>query len=104
MLRRTLGAIFSMPELDLGDDLTNPFLLNPDGTVTPEMKKASSDGFSIAAKPEVRRFCRSIYNGRRQHARGTPFSGLLSLRQEPYGADFVYQGILITRRGGALKG
>ena len=42
-----------MPELNLGDDLTNPFLLNPEGTVTPEMEKQSGDGFSVAAKSEI---------------------------------------------------
>ena len=87
----TLETIFSMPELDLGDDLTNPFLLNPDGTVTPEMKKASSDGFSIAAKPEVKGFAAPFIMAGANTRVVRRSAALLGLRQEPYGADFVYQ-------------
>ena len=35
----TLETMFSMPDVAQIDDMTNPFLLNPVGTFTPEMKK-----------------------------------------------------------------
>ena len=56
----TLETIFSMPELNLGDDLTNPFLLNPEGTITPEMEKQSVDVFGVAAKSEITAMARRL--------------------------------------------
>ena len=45
--------MFSMGELDLGDDLTDPFLLNPAGSYSDEQKQLSSDRVGIAKKREI---------------------------------------------------
>ena len=86
----TLETMFSMPDVAQIDDMTNPFLLNPVGTFTPEMKKNSKDKYSIISRPEIKGY-------------GSPFimagantrvvrrsAALSELVQEPYGANFVY--------------
>ena len=40
--------MFSMGDLDLGKDIRDPFLLNPEGSYTNEQKKLSSDVFKIS--------------------------------------------------------
>ena len=49
----TLETMFSMGELDLGDDLTNPFLLNPEDSYSDEQMQLSSDRVGIAKKSEI---------------------------------------------------
>lgn len=87
----TLETIFSMPELDLGDDLTDPFLLNPEGTVTPQMKQASGDSLGMAKKPEVKGFAAPFIMAAANTRVVRRSAALLAQRQEPYGADFTYQ-------------
>ena len=50
----TLETMFSMGELDLGDDLTNPFLLNPEDSYSNEQKQLSGDRVGISKKPEIK--------------------------------------------------
>jgi short subunit dehydrogenase-like uncharacterized protein len=86
----TLETIFAMPELNLGDDLTDPFLLNPTGSTTPEMEKASRDGFGVAKKAEVNGFASPFIMAAANTRVVRRSAALLGERQEPYGADFVY--------------
>lgn len=87
----TLETIFSMPDLNLGDDLTDPFLLNPDGSTTPDMARHSKDGFGVAAKPEVEGFAAPFIMAAANTRVVRRSAALSALMQEPYGADFVYQ-------------
>ena len=68
-----------MPELDLGDDLTNPFLLNPDGTVTPEMEKSQRRRLRHSRQTGSEGLRRAVYHGRCQYPRGSPFGGFAGL-------------------------
>ena len=87
----TLETMFSMGELDLGDDLTDPFLLNPKDSYSDEQKQESSDRVSLAKKTEINAwsgpFIMAIANTR--VVRRT--EALLALRQESYGPNFTYQ-------------
>ena len=87
----TLETMFSMGELDLGDDLTNPFLLNPEDSYSDEQMQLSSDRVGIAKKSEINAwsgpFIMATANTR--FVRRT--EALLALRQESYGPDFTYQ-------------
>lgn len=87
----TLETIFSMPDLNLGDDLTDPFSLNPDGSTTPDMARHSKDGFGVAAKPEVEGFAAPFIMAAANTRVVRRSAALSALMQEPYGADFVYQ-------------
>jgi short subunit dehydrogenase-like uncharacterized protein len=87
----TLETIFAMPQLDLGDDLTDPFLLNPEASTTPEMEKQSRDGFGIAKKREINGFGAPFIMAAANTRVVRRSAALLGQRQEPYGAEFVYQ-------------
>ncbi len=87
----TLETIFSMPDLKLGKDLTDPFLLNPEDTMTPEMKKQSQDGFGVAAKPEAAGFAAPFIMAAANTRVVRRSAALLEQMQEPYGPHFVYQ-------------
>ena len=94
-----------MPDLKLGDDLTNPFLLNPDGTTTLAMAAHSKDGFGIAAKPPVKGFAAPFIMAAANTRVVRRSAALLGLQQQPYGPDFVYQEYAYhPSRWQALKG
>ena len=44
---------FQWGDLDLGDDLLDPYLLNPKDSYTQEQKEQSSDRVGIAKKNEI---------------------------------------------------
>ena len=101
----TLETIFSMPDLNLGDDLTNPFLLNPEGSVSSEQAKHSKDGFGVAAKPEVNGFAAPFIMAGANTRVVRRSAAISELRQEGYGTDFVYQEYAYhASRWQALKG
>ncbi len=87
----TLETIFAMPDLKLGDDLTNPFLLNPSDTTSPAMESESQDGFGIAAKSEVNGYAAPFIMAAANTRVVRRSAALLGLQQEPYGPHFVYQ-------------
>lgn len=87
----TLETIFAMPDLNLGDDLTDPFLLNPEGSVSADMQKQSGDDFSIASKPEIKGYGAPFIMAAANTRVVRRSAALLGQRQEPYGPDFVYQ-------------
>lgn len=87
----TLETIFAMPDLNLGDDLTDPFLLNPAGSVSADMQKQSGDDFSIAPKPEIKGYGAPFIMAAANTRVVRRSAALLGQRQEPYGPDFVYQ-------------
>jgi short subunit dehydrogenase-like uncharacterized protein len=94
-----------MPELNLGDDLTNPFLLNPDGTVTPEMEKHSGDLFAVSAKSEINGYGAPFIMAGANTRVVRRSAALWAQRQKPYGPDFVYQEFSFhPTRWRAIKG
>ena len=87
----TLETMFSMGELDLGDDLTNPFLLNPEDSYTDEQMQLSSDRVGIAKKSEINAWSGPFIMATANTRVVRRTEALLALRQESYGSDFTYQ-------------
>ena len=101
----TLETIFSMPDLNLGDDLTDPFLLNPKGSFSSEQESQSKDGFSVASKPEVNGFAAPFIMAGANTRVVRRSAAISEMRQEAYGTDFVYQEYAYhASRWQALKG
>ena len=87
----TLETMFSMGELDLGDDLTNPFLLNPEDSYYDEQMQLSSDRVGIAKKSEINAWSGPFIMATANTRVVRRTEALLALRQESYGPDFTYQ-------------
>ena len=87
----TLETMFSMGELDLGDDLTNPFLLNPEDSYSDKQMQLSSDKVGIAKKPEINAWSGPFIMATANTRVVRRTEALLALRQESYGSDFTYQ-------------
>ena len=87
----TLETMFSMGELDLGDDLTNPFLLNPEDSYSDEQMQLSSDKVGIAKKPKINAWSGPFIMATANTRVVRRTEALLALRQESYGSDFTYQ-------------
>ena len=87
----TLETMFSMGDLDLGNDLLDPFLLNPKDSYSQEQLDLSSDKVGIAKKQEINAWSGPFImaNANTRVVRRT--EALLGLRQESYGANFTYQ-------------
>ena len=87
----TIETGFSMGDLNLGEEMQDPFLLNPEESVTPEQRSLSSDSVKIRKNKIINawtgRFIMATMNTRvvRRSA------ALLEARQEAYGVDFTYQ-------------
>ena len=87
----TIETMFSMGDLNLGKQMQDPFLLNPNDSVSEEQKKLSSDRVGIKKNKLIDawtgRFIMATMNTRvvRRSA------ALLESRQEGYGVDFTYQ-------------
>ena len=50
----TIETMFAMGDLDLGKEIRDPFLLNPEGAYTNEQKKLSSDVFKILKQKDLK--------------------------------------------------
>ena len=87
----TIETGFSMGDLNLGKEMQDPFLLNPNNSVTTEQRGLSSDRVKIRKNKFIDawtgRFIMATMNTRvvRRSA------ALLEARQEAYGVDFTYQ-------------
>jgi short subunit dehydrogenase-like uncharacterized protein len=87
----TLETMFSMSELDLGDDLTDPFLLNAKDSYSETQKQLSSDKVGIAKKNQISAWAGPFIMATANTRVVRRTESLLALRQESYGSDFTYQ-------------
>ena len=87
----TLETMFSMGDLDLGDDLLDPYLLNPKDSYTQEQKEQSSDRVGIAKKNEINAWSGPFIMATANTRVVRRTEALLGLRQESYGSNFTYQ-------------
>ena len=87
----TLETMFSMSELDLGDDLTNPFLLNPKDSFSDQQVLQSSDRVGLAKKSEINAWSGPFIMATANTRVVRRSEALLALRQESYGPNFTYQ-------------
>ena len=100
----TLETIFSMGDLDLKDELTDPFLLNPPDSYNAEMHAKSRDTFEIVKKPEISGWGGPFVMAAANTRVVRRSAALLSQRQEPYGSNFTYQEFAFNAsRGQAIR-
>ena len=86
----TLETMFSMPDVASADDMTDPFLLNPSGSVTPEMERNSKDKFGVTSRDEIQGFGGPFIMAGANTRVVRRSAALSELKQEPYGVNFVY--------------
>lgn len=86
----TIETMFSMGELDLGDQLKDNFLLNPEGSVTDKQRKASIPIKGIKKKEEINSWIGPFIMAMANNLVVRRSAALLEQRQEPYGRDFTY--------------
>ena len=86
----TLETMFSMPDVASADDMTDPFLLNPSGSVSPEMEKNSKDKFGVTSRDEIQGFGGPFIMAGANTRVVRRSAALSELKQEPYGVNFVY--------------
>ena len=101
----TLETMFSMPNVASTDDMTDPFLLNPSGSVTPEMEKNSKDKFGVTSRSEIKGFGGPFIMAGANTRVVRRSAALSELMQEPYGVNFVYhEHAYHASRLSAIKG
>ena len=101
----TLETMFSMPDVASADDMTDPFLLNPSGSVSPEMEKNSKDKFGVTSRDEIQGFGGPFIMAGANTRVVRRSAALSELMQEPYGVNFVYhEHAYHASRLSAIKG
>lgn len=101
----TLETMFSMPDVASTGDMTDPFLLNPSGSVTPEMKKNSKDKFGVTSRADIKGFGAPFIMAGANTRVVRRSAALSELKQEPYGVNFVYhEHAYHASRWQAIKG
>ena len=87
----TIETMFAMGDLNLGKEIRDPFLLNPEGSYTSEQKKLSSDIFSISKNKDLNAWSGPFIMAGANTRVVRRSEALLTQRQESYGNNFVYQ-------------
>ena len=87
----TIETMFAMGDLDLGKEIRNPFLLNPEGSYTNEQKKLSSDVLKISKQKNLSAWSGPFIMAGANTRVVRRSEALLTERQESYGNNFVYQ-------------
>ena len=87
----TIETMFAMGDLDLGKDIRDPFLLNPEGSYTNEQKKLSSDVFKISKQKDLNAWSGPFVMAGANTRVVRRSEALLTERQNSYGNNFTYQ-------------
>ena len=87
----TIETMFAMGDLDLGKEIRNPFLLNPEGSYTNEQKKLSSDVLKISKQKDLSAWSGPFIMAGANTRVVRRSEALLTERQESYGNNFAYQ-------------
>ncbi len=87
----TIETMFAMGDLDIGKEIRNPFLLNPEGSYTNEQKKLSSDVLKISKQKDLSAWSGPFIMAGANTRVVRRSEALLTERQESYGNNFVYQ-------------
>ena len=87
----TIETMFSMGDLNLGKEIRDPFLLNPQGSYTSEQKKLSSDIFKISKKTDLNGWSGPFIMAGANTRVVRRSEALLTECQKSYGNNFVYQ-------------
>ena len=86
----TIETMFSMGELNLGDQLRDTFLLNPEGSVTDQQRKDSIPIKGVKKKEEIDSWIGPFIMAMANNLVVRRSAALMEQRQEPYGKDFTY--------------
>jgi short subunit dehydrogenase-like uncharacterized protein len=87
----TLETMFSMADLNLGKKLFDPFLLNPEGTVTDEQKALSRDKASVTSQDKINGWSGPFIMAAANTRVVRRSAALLDLSGQSYGSKFTYQ-------------
>ena len=87
----TIETMFAMGDLDIGKEIRNPFLLNPEGSYTNQQKKLSSDVLKISKQKDLSAWSGPFIMAGANTRVVRRSEALLTERQESYGNNFVYQ-------------
>ena len=87
----TIETIFAMGDLDLGKEIRDPFLLNPEGSYTSEQENLSSDVFKISKQKDLNAWSGPFVMAGANSRVVRRSEALLTERQNSYGNNFIYQ-------------
>jgi len=87
----TLETMFSLADLDLGKSLFDPFLLNPEGTVSDQQKKLSNDKTGVLEQDVINGWSGPFIMAAANTRVVRRSAALHEQKGEKYGQDFTYQ-------------
>ena len=87
----TLETMFSLADLDLGKSLFDPFLLNPEGTVSEEQRKQSKDKTGVLEQDAINGWSGPFIMAAANTRVVRRSAALHQQKGEQYGQDFTYQ-------------
>jgi len=87
----TLETMFSLADLDLGKSLFDPFLLNPEGTVSEEQRKQSKDKTGVLEQDAINGWSGPFIMAAANTRVVRRSAALHEQKGEKYGQDFTYQ-------------
>ena len=87
----TLETMFSLADLDLGKSIFDPFLLNPEGTVSDEQKKLSKDKTGVLEQDAINGWSGPFIMAAANTRVVRRSAALHQQKGEDYGPDFTYQ-------------
>ena len=87
----TLETMFSLADLDLGKSLFDPFLLNPEGTVSDDQKKLSKDKTGVLEQDAINGWSGPFIMAAANTRVVRRSAALHEQKGEDYGRDFTYQ-------------
>ena len=96
-VRRHAETIFSIGDLDLKDELADPFLLNPPDSYNAEMHAKSRDRLKLR-KMEIGGWGGPFVMAAANTRVVRRSAALLSQRQEPYGSNLSIRNLPLTHR------
>ena len=94
----TLETMFSMADLNLGKKLFDPFLLNPEGTVTDEQKVLSRDKASVTSQDKINGWSGPFIMAAANTRVVRRSASLIDLSGQSYGSIFTYQEFSFNKK------
>ena len=87
----TLETMFSLADLDLGKSIFDPFLLNPEGSVSDEQRKLSKDKTGVLEQDLINGWSGPFIMAAANTRVVRRSVALHEQKEESYGPDFTYQ-------------
>ena len=87
----TLETMFSLADLDLGKSIFDPFLLNPEGSVSDEQRKLSKDKTGVLEQDSINGWSGPFIMAAANTRVVRRSVALHEQKEESYGPDFTYQ-------------